>query len=529
LQILYLTAKNYCSCNICNRCAIIIFGKMFRILGKHILSHMQYFIGIDIGTTHTKAIACEASGKVIATYKEGYKKEKVEGVEQDADEIFQAVCQLMQQVTGFMKNRGTLAAVSFSSAMHSLVVVDERGNALSTLWTWADNRSSAYAKKLQQSPEGKVIFEQTGTPLHPMTPLCKIAWIRDNDPALFAKAHKFISIKEYVFYKLFGKFIIDHSIASATGLFNIHSLAWSKEALQFAGIDETKLSEPVSPLLIVNGLEQTFCEQWGIDAQTPFVPGGSDGCLANLGSGAIAQGEVALTIGTSGAIRQTVRSSKTDEKERLFTYILNGDHYVSGGAINNGGIVLKWWMEQMLQDKNIEEQDFNKFFDAISKIPAGADGLVCLPYFYGERAPVWDADAKGAFIGVTAKHSQAHFMRAVAEGICFAFAQLVKILEENFGPISRIYASGGFIQSSVWVQMLANILQKKITVNNAADASAFGAVCMAMLATKTINNIEDVKKLIPADDKEYLPDGNTKDVYARQFLMFDSLYEKIKK
>ncbi|MDH7463476.1 gluconokinase [Chitinophagaceae bacterium 26-R-25] len=488
---------------------------------------MQYFIGIDIGTTHTKAIACEASGKVNVTYKEGYKKEKIEGIEQDADEIFQAVCRLMQQVTAFMKDKGTLAAVSFSSAMHSLVVVDEQGNALSTLWTWADNRSVSYAKKLQQSPEGKIIFEQTGTPLHPMTPLCKIAWIRDNDPALFAKAHKFISIKEYVFYKLFGQFIIDHSIASATGLFNIHTLAWSKEALQFAGIDETKLSKPVSPLLLVSGLQQRFCEQWGIGAQTSFVPGASDGCLANLGSGAIAKGEVALTIGTSGAIRQTVRSSKTDEKERLFTYILNDDYCVSGGAINNGGIVLKWWMEQMLQDKNIDDKDFNSFFDAISKIPAGAEGLVCLPYFYGERAPVWDADAKGAFVGVSAKHSQAHFMRAVAEGICFAFAQLVKILEENFGPISRIYASGGFIQSGVWVQMLANILQKKINVNTAADASAFGAVCMAMLATKTINNIEDVKKLIPVDDKEYLPDESTREVYARQFGVFDSLYEKL--
>lgn len=487
---------------------------------------MQYFIGIDIGTTHTKAIACNVKGKVLVTYKQGYKKERVEGIEQDAEEIFKAVCALIQQTVAFTGSINP-TAISFSAAMHSLVAIDLNGNPLSPLLTWADNRSIAYAEKLRQLPEGKTIFRQTGTPLHPMSPLCKIAWLRDNEPAVFANTHKFISIKEYVFYKLFDRFVIDHSIASATGLFDIHTLAWSKEAMNFAGIDERYLSEALPPLHIMQGLKQSYCDQFGIDAQTPFVLGGSDGCLANLGSGAIAPGEVALTIGTSGAIRQTVRSSKTDDKERLFTYILNEDYYVSGGAINNGGIVLKWWMEQMRQDQHIEEQDFNNFFDEVNKIPPGADGLICLPYFFGERAPIWDAGAKGAFIGVHSRHTQAHFMRAIAEGICFSFAQLLKIIEENFGQVSRIYASGGFIQSSVWVQLLANILQKKITVNTAADASAFGAVCMAMLATKAIQSIEEVKQLIPADDKEYLPDESTRDVYAKNFSIFDKLYEKL--
>ena len=212
---------------------------------------------------------------------------------------------------------GKIEALSFSSAMHSLMAVQEDGMALTPLITWADMRSKKEAQEIIQEG-GHSIYQETGTPIHPMTPLCKLRWIRKNHPDLLKKAFKFIGIKEFIWFKFFHEFAVDHSIASATGLFHTETRTWSTKALGAVGISEKQLSKPFSTLAIFKNPGAGVSKELGIPETASWIIGGSDGCLANLGSGAMDEKTLSLTIGTSGAVRKIVKKNSPDALGRTF-------------------------------------------------------------------------------------------------------------------------------------------------------------------------------------------------------------------
>jgi len=490
---------------------------------------MHHIIGIDIGTTHVKALVATGAGEVLYETKEGYPTSNpLPGYqEQNADDIFQAVLKVLKQANASIADKKSIACVSFSSAMHSLVAVDNEGNPLTALMTWADTRSDKYAQELRNSRQGSVIYQRTGTPIHPMSPLCKIAWIREELPDIFSRADKFISGKEYVFYQLFNEFVVDQSIASATGLFDIHQMQWCDEALKFAGIKTNQLSRVVAPTSSLTELKVEYRHQLGWTHAIPFLVGAADGCLANIGAGAVLPGELALTIGTSGAIRELTDHPVADQKQRLFNYRLDEKTFLSGGAINNGGNILKWLIDLFL-DKGLSEQEqMSEVMEQAAMVPEGSEGLIFLPYLYGERAPVWDANAKGVFVGIGPNHTRAHFMRAVLEGICFSLLQISKAIEEAGEPVQIIYANGGFIQSPLWLRIMADVLNKKISVSHAGDASAMGAIFLAMKVSGHIKEWKEVKALVSSDE-EYDPNPALHQRYLENFVIYDQLYEKLK-
>ena len=496
---------------------------------------MEYIIGLDIGTTSTKAIAFDVEGKLLAENQVGYPilTPQPDFCEQDPDEIFEAVLQGIRFITKELNGKEyRVLGVSFSSAMHSLIAMDNEGQALTQSITWADTRSKKIAEALRGSPPGHDIYMKTGTPLHPMSPLCKLVWLKKHQPDIFARSHRFISIKEYVFYRLFGQYVIDYSIASATGLFDIHRLAWCPEALEVAGITASKLSKLVSPTHQLKGLSDAHAIEMGLDADVPFIIGASDGCLANVGANAILPGNAAVTIGTSGAIRVMAQKPLSDPKERLFSYVLNGDHFILGGAVNSGGIILRWFRDnfaaQEMQEAIEQKVDpYKLILDKAADIPAGAEGLIFLPYLLGERAPYWNADARGLFFGVDIRHTRSHFTRAVMEGIIYGLCSVGKALEETAGPINVIYANGGFARSEHWVQMLADIFNKKVRVSASHETTALGAAVVGLEALGILQSVEEVARLVPVI-KEFTPDPEKQEVYQQRFATFERLYQKLK-
>ncbi|WP_308199556.1 FGGY-family carbohydrate kinase [Chitinophaga sedimenti] len=248
----------------------------------------------------------------------------------------------------------------------------------------------------------------------------------------------FIGIKEFILHRLCGEYLTDYAIASATGLFDIRQKTWSDAALKLAGISADRLPKAVPSSYILPPLRKEVLSDLGLSPYTVFVAGASDGCLAQLGSGAINPGEAAITIGTSGAIRTVTADPRPDETGRLFTYVLE-DRYVAGGAINNGGVAVQW-LGKVLSPGAFDAAAFTA--DAFTVAP-GSDGLLCLPYFQGERAPVWDSKASGAFANVRQHHTPAHFRRALIEGISFSLYSILEAL----GPIKQISVSGGFTAS----------------------------------------------------------------------------------
>jgi gluconokinase len=489
---------------------------------------MKNIIAIDLGTTNCKAIVVDLESKVLQTFQSSTKPiEPQQGWnEQNADGIFNAVLKLLQQAFAFC-GETNIACVSFSAAMHSLLAADKNGKPLMNMLTWADLRSAKYAHQLKQKPIAKKIYETTGVPIHAMSPLCKLIWLRHEAKDIFNKAHKFISIKEYIFFKLFGKYIIDHSIAAATGLFDEKNFRWYDEALKATGINEQRLSALVPVEHYETQLLPTVKNKLKIKTEVPFVLGASDGALANLGSGILNRTNAAITVGTSGAVRITSNKYLVDKKQRLFSYYLSDGLYITGGAINNGGIAFQWVIEKILKEDFKDENKIKVLLKEAMQISAGAEGLIFLPYILGERSPVWDENAKGAFIGLTAVHTRAHIIRSVLEGVCFSIVEVMEALEETSGTIKNIYLSGGIIRSDGWVQLLANISGKQIRVNEAADASALGAAFIGMKAIGEVKNITEAKMFLK-NVKTFKPDPEQHHISQKYFEIYKSLYEKLK-
>jgi gluconokinase len=496
---------------------------------------MEYIIGVDIGTTSTKSIAFDLSGNVLIRKNIGYPVYNPEPTwsEQIPDEIFDAVLNSIREVVeenNLQENR--LLGVGFSSAMHSVIAVDKQGNNITNCIIWADTRSKEYAEYIKKSKVGHDIYMRTGTPVHPMSPLCKLLWIKDNMKGVYENAYKFISIKEYVLYKLFGEYIIDYSVASATGLFDIYDLKWNKNALDLIGISAEKLSMPVSTTYSIKGLKEEYSSSLQISKDVPFIVGGSDGCLANLGANAIKPGDAAVTIGTSGAIRIISDKPNNDVEERIFSYVLTEKHYVLGGPVNNGGIILRWFRDNF-SDNEIEEakslniDTYDIMTEQAAKVVPGAEGLLFLPYLLGERAPYWDANSKGVYFGINIKHKREHFLRALLEGIIFAIYSVGKALEETTGHIETIYATGGFVRSSLWVQILSDVFNKKVVIAESYESSCLGAAVLTMKALGIIEKIEEVEKLVPIS-KVFEPDLENNKVYMELFQIYERLYPKLK-
>ncbi len=467
----------------------------------------HFYIGIDIGTTATKAIVFTNEGQMIQQYSQEYEMYHPEPdwSIQKPSEILEAVLECIAKVT---ENVNPFF-ISFSSAMQSLIAIDEFGNPLTDVILWADNRASDEAIKLKESTTGRQFYQNTGIPIHTFCPMTKILWLRENEPEIFEKTYKFISIKEYVWHYLTGEYVIDSSMASGTGLMNLETLTWNTDILAFLRIDEAKLSTIVSP---------KHQAQTTLGNRT-LVIGGGDGALANLGTGAMQKGRMSLTIGTSGAVRLPIDKPFIDEKMRTQCYHLMDNQYLVLGAVNNGAVILQWLKEAVL----VTEDSFESLFAQAASIEAGSNGLIFVPYLLGERAPIWDASAQGTLLGITINHTKAHFIRATLEGILFGLLNITDILlptteRENI----CIMASGGFAKSDVWLQITADIFQMKVVVAQTIEGSCWGAVMVGLNAFGIHTNSLDI------EEKVFLPNPKNQAVYQESYRKFSKVYEALK-
>ncbi len=483
---------------------------------------MNYYIGIDIGTTSTKAVAFSENGDVIARETIGYSilHPQANFSEQHPDEILEAVLNSMAKLTQSLRGHNPVL-VSFSAAMHSLLAVDADAQPLTNCIIWADNRAAEIGDDLRLSSQGLAFYHDTGVPIHAMSPFCKIIWYKENMPAVFKAAHKFIGIKEYIFKKLFGKYLVDTAIASATGLLNIHTLQWDEGILQYTGVQKRQLSEVVNAThkeYLLPGSAYFSDPRMQYIVQSAFIIGGSDGGLANLGSGAVTEHSMAISIGTSSAVRMVTADVYTDNYMRTFCYHMANQRYIIGGASNNGAVVLQWLKDNLLQTSDTHEQ----LFEQAATIAPGCNGLLFVPYILGERAPVWNAHAKGVFFGLDITHTKAHMIRAAIEGVIYSVYSIGKVLMEK-RTVTEIHATGGFTQSPFWLQMLCDMFNCTVMVSGAVETSAFGAVKLGMQALGSSN------QWLPKTTETYEPDGLQHQIYLRQFEKMERIYETLKK
>jgi gluconokinase len=496
----------------------------------------QAIIGADIGTTGCRAVIYCPDGTALANQSAEYPlyTPLADWAEQDPEEIYQAFVRVVRQAVeqaGLAPS--AIAGICFSTVFHSLIPVDAQCVALYRMLTWADSRSQAYTEQIKAQQDTQAIYAKTGCTIHPMYPLSKIMWFREQHPAIFARTAKFISIKEYILYRLLGKFVVDRSIASGSGIYNIQTLDWDGQLLDMLGISADQLSPVVSTTHIEGPLLPQIAAVLGLSPHTAVILGAGDGIMSNIGAGAVNPGQVTAMIGTSGAIRAVTDKPRVDKKSRTWCYNLNDDYWVIGGAISNGGIAFRWVKEKFAStEQRVAENLGLDTYELLSRyaeqMPAGSDGLLMLPFLAGERAPYWNANARGVLFGLNLNHDKRHLIRATLEGIVYRMFSVFKSLEEVAGNANEIRVSGSFTRSPLWVQIMADVFDRVITVPGEPEGAAFGAAVLGMNALGLIKDIKEVTNLINIKQRYYPIEANHQR-YQQLYAIYERIYWNLQK
>lgn len=460
-------------------------------------------VGVDFGTSKAKVIAFSLDGRSVASAEEEYPLETPEPgyVEQDANVVYAAAMQALHRVIKEVSLRGSdVLAIGCSSAMHGVLPVDGHGEPIGSFITWMDRRAADIAEQWRADGTAAALYARTGVPMHPMLPVTKLRWLSEHQPDLFKRAARFVSMKELLVYRWVGEWLVDHGVASATGLFDVFTRRWDGRALEAARVTPERLSPPASTYATRTDVRPSVVAALGLHRSVPLVLGSSDGALANLGVGALAATALAATLGTSGAVRATVRDPVIDERGRAFCYAFDDERYIVGGSTSSAGASLQWVFELAYPDV----PHANRFEHAIASIRSLTDttsDIICLPFFSGERAPYWDARLRGAFVGLDLSHHREALVWAAVEGVVLALGSVERVVTEKIGTPSRVLLSGGLTHAPVIRQLVADVFGIEAWLPNQPEASAFGAAMMAAKAIGAIPRLEDVASLVTIVEK----------------------------
>ena len=440
-------------------------------------------LGLDVGTTGTKVVAFGLGRPWRqVTIREYPLLEPEPGQQtQDPGVVLDAVTDALAACVAACGDAEVLG-LAVSAAMHGLVGLDAHRRALTPLLTWADARATDEALSLRASGLARTLHQATGTPVHPMSPLTKLMWLARHEPRLAAEVRWWLGMKDLVLLELTGELVTERSSASGSGLLELTTGRWHTTALELAGVGRHQLPEVADPTA-TRPLAATVAERTGLPAGLPVVLGAADGPLGNLGTGAVRPGQVGLSLGTSGAARALVHTPPTELDEALFCYELTDHAYVVGGAVSNGGIVVRWAGSTLapdIQGAPSQHRD-TALLDLASTAPPGSDGLVMLPYLLAERAPLWDPDLPGAYLGLRRSHTRAHLIRAAIEGVSLQLSTIVEQLD-RLEPVTEVRVTGGVFRSTLWREVLAGALGRPVTVVGQAEGSALGAAALGLVA-----------------------------------------------
>ncbi len=491
------------------------------------------FLGLDLGTTHVKCIALSRRGEVLASATRPVETlAPLPGrAEQDAVRVWEAAAGALAE-TAAAAGPGSVQALALSGAMHTCLPVDADGSPLAPALTWADQRAADICRRLRgQSGQEDLerLYRRTGCPLQPIYHIPKLRWWSEQAPTVAARAARWVALKDFVLQRLSGSWAADPSTWSATGLLDIRRCRWDPQALELAGVGPNRLPPLASPLGRAGLLTEQAARATGLPSGLPLVLGASDGALANLGCGTLAPGQVVISVGTSGAVRQWVAEPRLDPAQRTWCYLLAEGRWFAGGAINNAGLAVQWARDSFYAAEPTSTAagmgaGYERLFAEAAQAPPGAGGLRCLPFFAGERSPYFRADARAAFVGLSWEHGRAQLARAVLEAVALRLADIWDALGvSDLGEPARL--TGGILRSPFWAQLACDVLGVPLAAVEAADASAVGAALLAQAAMQPELSLQELAGRIHPG-RRWLPDPELRGLYRRMLEEFRELYRR---
>ena len=418
----------------------------------------KFIVSVDLGTSSVRVVLFDSSlKKVYQSQKTLCLETAVNGkAEQDFFEIRSTTYDCLKEVFLYAEKEGVEPeVVCFSNAVSSLVCLDANFQAISPVFTYADLRASHEAEDLRHMVDRQV-FRSTACPIHASYWLPKLLWLRNEGKSNYLQNY-FCTIKDLILYDLTGEFITDYSNAVATGMCDVEKGDWNAALLDLAKIRIDQLPK-VLPTDTIVGIRKGF-QSFKWPEITGIVLGATDGVLSSLGAGAFTPGQVTTMIGSSGACRMATASPLTGEAEiNTWSYPLDNEIWIRGGAMNSGGLVTDWFAKSFFGDNISGSPDaYESMMKAAEAVSPGCEGLLFLPYIFGERAPIWDENARGMYFGIHERHDRAYFARATIEGILLALHSIYECIAGEENENIEIRATGGYVQSPLMLQIQADI------------------------------------------------------------------------
>lgn len=486
-------------------------------------------LSVDIGTSSVRACLVSPDLKIQHQASHGIQLEvDASGkAELDVEQVLKKTLTSIQETLDWaFAGSHPVDAISFSSASASLVCLDLDFNPIRPALTYADLRASKESDWIIDT-YGSKAFTQTAAPVHASYWLPKFVWLRNQGLRLDQNL-RFCTLKDLLIYRLTGQFTIDASNAAAVGMMNVKKMAWDELSLEVAGIQAPQLPkiQPTTTLLELTDKDKALSLSNGLTPR--IVLGAMDGILASLGVGAYRQGQVTTSLGSSGACRIAADAPLIEQSDpRLWSYPLTQSIWIHGGAMNNGGLVTSWLSENFSRSRKTSEEAYREMFEAASKISPAADGLLFLPYLFGERTPIYNEKARGVYFGLHSGHQREHFARAGLEGILYALYSIFEILQASQGKVQEIRATGGYVQSELMLQMQADIFGQPIHVPSEQEGSVIGAAALALFALGRIANFDALEEYFKIKER-YTPNKASHGIYRQNYPRFRALYDRLK-
>jgi xylulokinase len=492
----------------------------------------MHLLGVDIGTSGTKTVLFDESGVTIASDVQEYPlyQPYIGWAEQDPNDWWQAVYTSINNViskSGITDIKG----VGLSGQMHGLVMLDKDDNVLRKSIIWCDQRTQKECDEITEIIGAKRLIDITANPALTGFTASKIRWVQNNEPKIYEKAAKIMLPKDYIRYMLTGEFATEVSDASGMQLMNIAERNWSDEILQKLSINKALLGKMYESQEVTGKINEQASRLTGLKAGTPVVGGAGDQAAGAVGNGIVKSGIVSSTIGTSGVVFASMDKISIDKLGRVHTFchaVPNSWHVM--GVTQGAGLSLKWFRDNFCRDEiNVAEGmgiDPYILMDKIAeKIEPCCEGIIYLPYLMGERTPHLDPYAKGVFFGLSAKHTKAHLLRAVMEGVAFSLKDCLEIVKEMGIEVSQVRASGGGGKSKLWRQMQADLFGIDVVTTNSHEGGALGVALLAGVGTGVYDSVAQACEFVIKT--ENIQNGNN-GIYDKNYNKYKKIYLSLK-
>lgn len=414
--------------------------------------------------------------------------------------------------------------VGLSGQMHGLVLLDERGEVIRPALIWCDQRSQRQVDFINSKLGAENVVRWTANPVLTGFTLPKLLWVRDNDPASFARVRHFLLPKDYLRYKLTGELATDVSDASGTSMLDVVKRKWSGEVMNGLGLDSSILPKLYESSEVTGRVSAEAAQATGLAAGTPVMAGAGDQAASAIGNGIVQTGAVSCTIGTSGVVFAYLEAPAYDPLGRVHTFC----HAIPGawhvmGVTQGAGLSLQWLRTQLASTSIYDE-----LTREAETAPRGAHGLFWLPYLMGERTPHLDANARAAWVGLTAKHRRAELIRSVLEGVCYSQNDGLEIIRALGAAPEMVRLSGGGAKSAFWHQLFADIFNTPVAILESQEGSAYGAALLALIGTGEYGSAAELCERAIKEVAVKQPQPDAAAFYKKSYSIYTSLYPALK-